>query len=79
MDITIDFWKENVNRVLDFQDKKILTHAGSISRIEMEKQVNEIYANFDNRRKEYEALQADKEDLDELKKLEREIKNKKKE
>ncbi len=79
MDLTIDFWRENVNRILDFQDKKILTHPGLISKIEMEKQVSEIYANFDNRRKKYEALQSDKEDLEELKKLEQEIKRKKKE
>lgn len=79
MDITIDFWKENVDRILDFQDKKILTNAGSISKVQMEKQVAEIYANFDKRRKEFEALQADNEDLEELKKLEQEIKTKKKE
>jgi hypothetical protein len=79
MDLTIDFWRENVDRILDFQDKKILTNAGSISKIEMEKQVSETYSQFDQRRKEYEALQADKEDLEELKKLEQEIKNKKKE
>lgn len=78
MDITIDFWKENVDRILDFQDKKILTHAGSISKAQMEKQVSEIYKSFDKRRKEFEALQADNEDLEELRKLEQEIKNKKK-
>ena len=77
MDITMDFWHENVDKILDFQDKKILTHAGSISKIEMEKQVLEIYTNFDKRRKEFDALQADKEDLEELRKLEQEIKNKK--
>jgi len=78
MDITIDFWRENVDRILDFQDKKILTNAGSISKSQMETQVTEIYKNFDKRRKEFEALQADKEDLEELKKLEQEIKSKKK-
>jgi hypothetical protein len=78
MDITIDFWKENVDRILDFQDKKILTHAGSISKAQMEKQVSEIYKSFDKRRKEFEALQADNEDLEELRKLEQKIKNKKK-
>jgi len=77
MDITMDFWRENVDKILDFQDKKILTHAGSISKIEMEKQVLEIYKNFDKRRKEFEALQADKEDIEELRKLEQEIKSKK--
>lgn len=78
MDITMNFWRENVDKILDFQDKKILTHAGSISKMEMEKQVPEIYRSFDERRKKFEALQADKEDLEELKKLEQEIKNKKK-
>jgi hypothetical protein len=77
MDITMDFWRENVDKILDFQDKKILTHAGSISKVEMEKQVLEIYKSFDKRRKEFEALQADKEDLEELRKLEQEIKSKK--
>jgi len=77
MDITMDFWRENVDKILDFQDKKILTHAGSISKIEVEKQVLEIYENFDKRRKEFEALQADKEDIEELRKLEQEIKSKK--
>ena len=79
LDITIDFWRENVDRILDFQDKKILTNAGSISKVQMEKQVSETYSQFDKRRKEFEALQADKEDLEELKKLEQVIKKKKKE
>jgi hypothetical protein len=78
LDITIDFWRENVDRILDFQDKKILTNAGSISKAEMEKLVSNVYAQFDQRRKEYEALQADNEDLEELKKLEQEIKTKRK-
>lgn len=77
MDITIDFWRENVDKILDFQDKKILTHAGSISKVEMEKQVQDIYKSFDKRRKKFEALQADNEDLEELKKFEQEVKNKK--
>lgn len=79
MDITIDFWRENVDRILDFQDKKILTNPGSISNAEMEKLVSKVYAQFDQRRKEYEAFQADNEDLEELKKLEQEIKSQKKE
>lgn len=77
LDITIDFWRENVDRILDFQDKKILTNSGSISKAEMEKLVSKVYDQFDQRRKEYEALQADNEDLEELRRLEQEIKNKK--
>ena len=79
MDLTIDFWRENVDRILDFQDKKTLKHSGSISKTEMEKQVSRIYKSFDKRRKEFEALQADTEDLEDLNKLEQEIKSKKKE
>ena len=64
---------------LIFKTKKILTNTGSISNFEMKKHVSDIYTNFDKRRKEYEALQADKKDLEELKKIEQEIKSKKKE
>jgi hypothetical protein len=72
IDITLDFWQENVDKILDFHDKKILTHAGSISKAEMEKKVREIYADFDKRRKEYEALKADEENIKELKLIENE-------
>ncbi len=78
IDITLEFWRENVDKILDFHDKKILTHAGSISKIEMENKVREIYADFDKRRKEYEALKADDEDIKELKQIENEIKKLKK-
>jgi len=37
MDITMDFWRENVDKILEFQDKKILTNAGAISKTDMEK------------------------------------------
>ena len=77
MDITMDFWRVNVDKILEFQDKKILTNAGAISKTDMEKHVREIYSDFDKRRKEYEALQADKDDIEELKQIENEIKNKK--
>jgi hypothetical protein len=77
MDITMDFWRENVDKILEFQDKEILTHSGSISKIDMDNQVREIYSAFDKRRKEYEALQADKDDIEELNQIENEIKRKK--
>ena len=43
----------------------------------MIKQVLELYKSFDKRRRKFEALQANKEDLEELKKLEQEIKKQK--
>jgi len=73
MDITMKFWHENVDRILEFQDKNILRNAGTISNKQMEAKVHEIYAEYDKSRKEYEALEADKQDLEELKQLEEKI------
>ena len=75
MDITMDFWRQNVDKILEFHDKEVLNHAGSISKIEMENIVKEIYTDFDKKRKEYNAIQADNEDIEELKQLEGTIKN----
>lgn len=76
MDITMDFWRQNVDKILDFHDKKILNHVGSIGKLEMEKIVKQIYTDFDKKRKEYNAIQADNEDIKELKQLEENIKKK---
>jgi hypothetical protein len=77
-DITIDFWRENVDKILQLNDKPLLTHKGSISNAQMEKMIERVYAQFDAKRKADEAQQADAEDLEEIKKLEQEIKNRKK-
>lgn len=74
MDITMKFWRDNVDRMLEFQDKNILPNAGTISNRQMEDKVREVYAAFDKRRKEYALQQADNEDLEELKQIEEEIK-----
>jgi len=76
-DITIDFWKQNVDRILEFNDKQVLKHAGSISNAEMERRVRSIYEQFDAKRKTLEAKDADLKDLEELKNIEEEIKAKK--
>ncbi len=76
MDITMDFWRENIDKILDLHEKKILTHSGSISKIAMENKVKEIYSNFDKKRKEYDALKADNDEMIELKQIEQNIKQK---
>lgn len=76
-DLTMQFWRNNVDKILDFQDKKVLRHAGSISNAQMEQQVRKIYAQFDQRRKIAEARKADEEDMEELKRLEEKVKKKK--
>lgn len=66
LDITMSFWKENVDRILEFNDKKVLTGRDSVSSAEMEQNVREIYDAFDARRKAYEAEMADKQDIEEF-------------
>lgn len=73
-DITMKFWKENVDRIIDFNDKEILKGHGSISHAQMEEKVKIVYGEFDIRRKKQDALDADRQDLEELKQLEDQVK-----
>ena len=61
-DLTLDFWRNNVNGLLAYHGKDILQGKGSVSNTEMERQVNALYEQFNARRKKMEALQADEED-----------------
>ena len=61
--------------ILAFNEKPLLTGKGKISNAAMEDKVREIYQLFDKKRKIYEAKQADKEDLAELMRLEKQINN----
>ena len=73
-DITTDFWRENIDKIIQLNDKKLLSHKGSVSNAQMEQQVAEIYEKFDSRRKDFDAKLSDDQDLEELKQLETEIK-----
>jgi hypothetical protein len=75
--ITMAYWRENVDRLLAFQDKKILQNAGSVTHEAMEEKVKEVYAQFDQRRKATETLTADAQDMEELRALEQQIKDNK--
>jgi len=66
LDIPMSFWQENVDRILEFNDKKVLIDKGSISHTEMEQKVRGIYTEFDARRKAFEADLADKKDIQEI-------------
>ncbi|MFH2064437.1 MAG: virulence RhuM family protein [Pseudomonadota bacterium] len=72
-DITMNFWHENVDRMLAFNEKPLLKDKGKISNAAMEEKVREIYQQFDEKRKIHDARQADQEDLEELKQLEEKI------
>ncbi len=50
-DITLNFWRENVKRILQFSDKEVLEDKGSISHKEMEEKVRSEFSKFDERSK----------------------------
>jgi len=70
--ITMDFWKENVDRIIDNNDRPVLHDKGTLSKVDMEARVKEIYMQFDQKRKKHEAEDADRIDIEAL---ERTIKN----
>ncbi len=73
-DITMDFWRENIDRMIEFNDKEVLQGYGSISNEQMKKMVESIYTTFDEKRKKYEAIEADNQDLEELQQIEAKVK-----
>ena len=77
LDLTINFWRENVDGLLQFQNKDVLRNAGTISNKEMEAHVQTVYEQFNNRRKKTEAMLADQMDDEELKLLEQQIRERK--
>jgi len=73
IDITMKFWHDNVDRILEFNEKPLLTGKGKVSNAAMKEKVRQIYQFFDTKRKADEAIQADQQDLEELKQLEQKI------
>ena len=78
-DLTLNYWRNNVDALLDFQNKDVLKGAGTISNTQMERIVDTVYAEFNQRRKLYAAQQADNMDNDDLSALEGDVRNCKKE
>lgn len=69
-DLTLDFWRESVDSLLNFQHKDVLRGKGSISNKQMEKMVEAVYEKFNQRRKVEDARQADQDDNEELRLIE---------
>lgn len=65
-DLTLDYWRNTVDKILSYHDIPILSNHGHHSRREMLDTVNTAYDVFDARRKQEEARQADEDDLKEL-------------
>lgn len=65
-DLTLPYWRDNVDKLLAFNEKPLLSGTGRISHAQMEKQVGAVYEQFDARRKTEQAIAADAQDLEEL-------------
>jgi hypothetical protein len=72
-DLTLDYWRKNVDNLLTFQEKDILQGAGSITNYEAEETAKQVYDVFNAKRKQVEAQTADADDLKMLEDLERRI------
>lgn len=77
-DITMAFWRQNIDKIIELNDKTVLLNKGSITNAQMEKMVEKIYEKFDTKRKIEDAKKADDQDIEELKALEQKIKSGKK-
>lgn len=76
-DVTMDFWRENIDKIIEFNDKKVLVGHGSVGHVQMEKAVEAVYEKFDTNRKKIEAKKADEEDMRELNELAEKVKKRK--
>ena len=74
--LTLDYWRQNVDRLLEFNDRPVLQGAGKVSADQAKGIAHERYEVFDARRRSAEALAADAEDLRVLESLEKTAKGK---
>jgi hypothetical protein len=74
-EIRMAFWQQNVEQIISSNGFAVLTHSGKVSHARMEQQIEPLFMNFDQRRKQQAAAQADSQDEAELKALEKSLKN----
>ena len=74
-DLTMNFWRENVDKILLSNDQRLLSNAGMVRKEHKDEFAYQVYEEFNARRKRKEAIEADREDMEQLKELENEIKN----
>lgn len=73
-DLTLDFWRTHIDRMLASNDQPILTGTGTLSNETMKSIAQDRYEPFDSRRRSLEASQADAEDLTAIENLEHQLK-----
>ena len=72
--VTIKFWQENVDEIITFNKKNLLIGKGNVTNEQMEKFVENVYENYNEKRKHFELQQADTTDMMELIQIENKIK-----
>ena len=72
-DLTLDYWRSTADGVLTFNDKDVLQGKGSVSNADMEKMVDAVYEQFNERRKKEAAHEADQEDTSLLEEMNKQI------
>jgi len=75
-DLTLEFWRNSVHRMLASNDQALLDGPGSVSHDEMKTIASERYEDFDAKRRQQEAIEADAEDLKAIEDLEKDLKRK---
>lgn len=70
-ELTLSYWRENVDRLLIFSERPVLHGAGRISAEQAQAVAHERYEQFDAERRRADALAADATDLAEIEALER--------
>jgi hypothetical protein len=75
-DLTLDFWRNSVDRMLAANDQPLLDGPGAVSHEAMKTIAAERYEDFDTQRRKQEAIAADAEDLKAIEDLEKELKRK---
>jgi len=77
-DLTLEFWRDNVDKLLQFNDRPVLDGPGKVSHEDMKRVVHQRFDTFDQNRRDAEAQAADAEDLKEIEELEEQLKRKRK-
>lgn len=75
--LTLDYWRNNVDRLLEFNDYPVLQGAGNRSSDQAKTHAHERYNLFDTQRRREDLAAADAEDLRMLEDLEKDMKGRK--
>ncbi|MGM9569081.1 MAG: virulence RhuM family protein [Phascolarctobacterium sp.] len=72
-DLTLDFWRASVDKLLVDHEIPLLENHGKVSMKQAQMHAREVYEEFDSRRKAFDAAQADEQDIVELDKAVKEL------